>query len=142
MKLLYGIFLVLMVFVSACAQQPTGQTVQPLPQETPPVVEEAEPETAEVVEEETPLEKAEVRILGQGEFDPNELAISVGETVTWVNTDSKEAVIIIFKDGKVYQNSQKIKPGEKFEHEFKEQGSYQYWRNVAFSSDGAKITAK
>ena len=85
---------------------------------------------------------AEVRILGQGAFDPEELTISVGDSVTWINTDEKEAVIIIFKDGKTYTNSNKFDPGEQFEHEFTEKGSYQYWRDIALASDGATITVE
>src|SRR3989338_8955393 len=128
MKLFYAIILSLLVLVSACAQkaEPAAQTVQQSQPEAQPVEEQAEEtlEVAEEIVEETPTTN-EVRVLGQGAFEPNALTINAGDTVTWVNTDEKEVVIIIFKDGKVYQNSQKFKPGEKFEHEFKEAGSYQ-----------------
>jgi len=84
----------------------------------------------------------DIQILGQGAFDPDTLTINVGDSVTWVNTDEKEAVIIIFKDKSVYTNSNKFDPGEKFEHEFTEAGSYQYWRNIALASDGGTITVE
>ena len=85
---------------------------------------------------------SEVRVLGDGAFDPDALTINVGDSVTWINTDDREAVIIIFKDGRTYMNSQKFDPGEQFENEFMEAGSYQYWRNIAFSSDGGMITVE
>jgi len=84
----------------------------------------------------------DIQILDAGNFDPTEMTINSGSTVTWINSDSKEAVIIIFKDGKTFENSNKIKPGEFYELELTEAGSYQYWRNVAFSSDGGMITVE
>lgn len=145
MKMFYAIILVLAVLVSACAQQtgPAAQTADESQPEAQPAEEAAE-ETLEIPEETTEETATtnEIRVLGQGAFEPNALTINAGDTVTWVNTDSKEAVIIIFKDGKVYENSQKFKPGEQFEHQFKEAGSYQYWRNIAFAGDSATITVQ
>ena len=148
MKLFYAIVIALMVLISACAQQP--QKVQPQPTQPAPAPETAEPvveeteaeaEVAEEVVEEAPS-TTEVRILGDGAFDPDALTINAGDSVTWINTDEKEAVIIIFKDGSTYTDSQKFKPGEQFEHEFTEAGSYQYWRNIALLGDGATITVE
>jgi len=143
MKYFYAIILGLMVLVSACAQQvqqAQPQQTQPAPQPAAPV-EEAETEAEEEVVEAAPS-TSEVRVLDAGAFDPVELTINVGDSVTWINTDDKEAVIIIFKDGRTYMNSQKFDPGEQFENEFMEVGSYQYWRNIAFSSDGGMITVE
>ena len=69
-------------------------------------------------------------------------AISAGSSVTWINDGEKGMVVIIFKDGGSYTNSQTIKPGEKFEHEFTEAGEYEYWQNIAFGGDSSKITVE
>jgi len=94
------------------------------------------------VQETETSSSVEVRILTAGAFDPDELTINVGDSVTWINTDEKETAIIIFKDGRSYMNSNKIKPGEQFENEFMEAGSYRYWINIAFGSDGGMITVE
>jgi len=141
MRLFYAILLVLIVFVSACAQQPEPA---PVPTQQPVVVEPAE-EVVVVEEEEVEVavpSTSEVRILAGSAFDPDSLTINVGDSVTWINSDEKVAILIIFKDDRAFQNSNRILPGEKFEQEFTEAGSYQYWRNIAFTSDGATITVE
>ena len=143
MKYFYAIIFGLMILVTACAQevqQVQPQSTQPSPQPAVPT-EETEIEVEEEVAEVAPS-SSEVRVLTAGAFEPTELTINVGDSVTWINTDDKEAVIIIFKDGRTYTNSNKFKPGEQFENEFMEAGSYQYWRSVAFSSDGGMITVE
>ena len=146
MKLFYVIILGLMVLVSACAQQPEPAAQPAEPPEVQPESQPEEPEEVEVAAEETieeiTLSGSEIRVLAQAAFEPNTLTINVGDSVTWINSDSAEAVIIIFKDKSAYMNSVKFDPGEKFEHEFTEAGSYQYWRNLAFSSDGGTITVE
>lgn len=148
MKIFYGLVLVLMLFVSACAQQPAAQPeqqVQPEEEAAEDVVVEEIVEETEAAAEEEVVKAAgatDVRILNGGSFDPTDLTISVGDSVTWFNDDEKEAVIIIFKGKSAYMNSNRMHPGEQFEHEFKEEGSYQVWRNIAFSSDAATITVE
>jgi len=145
MRLLYVIVLALMVLVSACAQQPPP-VQQPIGAEVPPLPEEPEVVDVEGAAEEEVEEKVagseDVRIIGVGAFDPAELTINVGDSVTWFNDKEKEVVIIIFKGKVAYMNSNKIKPGEQFEHEFTEAGEYQYWQNIAYGSDGATITVE
>ena len=158
MKLFYGIILVMMVFVSACAPQvvqPEADTT-PLPtggQDAGDAIEEKEDagevmedkgDTLEGKEGEAMEDKgdADIRALGAGAFDPDELTISAGSSVTWMNSANKNLVILIFKDGKSYMNSQKIDPGEIFENEFTEAGEYQYWQNIAYSGDGGTITVE
>ncbi len=149
MKLFYGIVLVLMIFVSACAQQAAEQA----PVTEPEAIAEAEvqPEAgaegtgaAVAVPEEEVVETTsnEIRSVGAGGFDPDELTISAGSAVTWINDDEKALVIIIFKDGKSFMNSNRIMPGEKFEVEFTEAGEYEYWQNIAFGVVGGKITVE
>ncbi len=151
MKIFYGLVLVLMLFVSACAQQPAAQPAQQQVQPEEEVMEEVvEEEAMEEAAEEEVMEEAmeetqgvtDIRILNGGAFDPTELTINAGDSVTWFNDDEKEAVVIIFKGKSAYMNSNRMQPGEQFEHEFKEEGSYQFWRNIAFSSDAATITVE
>jgi plastocyanin len=175
MKLFYGIVLVLVVFVSACAQK--QQDVQPIAQPTP----EA-PDTPEMVAEDEAMEEgamekgdsmegeamddveamekdgdamegesmkdkgstlsaADIRILGKGGFEPSELAINAGESVTWINDDEKSFTMTIFKDGKWYMNSDVMQPGDLFEYEFGEEGTYEYW-TLAYGPMDAKIVVE
>ena len=145
MKLFYAIILGLMVLVSACAQQ--AETARPAQPEAGEAMEDKE-EAAEVEapaeqeEAEVVASTEEIRVLGDGAFEPNALTIKAGDSVTWINTDDEGAIIMIFKDGNFYQNSQKFDSGESFELEFMEAGSYEYWRNVAYSGDASTITVE
>ncbi len=94
------------------------------------------------VEEVPEVTSDEVRYVGAGGFDPAELTISAGSAVTWINDDDKKGAVVIFKDGRSYVNSNGLMPDEKFEHEFTEAGEYDYWWNVAFTGDSAKITVE
>lgn len=149
MKLFYGIVLVLMIFVSACAQQAAEQA--PVTEPEASAEAEVQPEAgaegtgaavAAPEEEVAETTSNEIRSVGAGGFDPDELTISAGSAVTWINDDEKALVIIIFKDGKSFMNSNRIMPGEKFEIEFTEAGEYEYWQNIAFGVVGGKITVE
>ena len=98
MRWLYGGFLILMVFVSACAQQ------------TEPVAPEPEPEPAEgtgaAVAPQIEETVNEIRYVGSGGFDPKELTISAGSAVTWINSDSKAGGLLIFKDGRSFTTAE------------------------------------
>jgi len=153
MKLFYAIMLVLLVLVSACAQQ-TASPVQPARPAEQPIVQPEEDvaamedesgesmgdKTGDVMEETTRALSGDVSIVGKEGFDPLEMAISAGDAVTWVNGDEKDLVIAFFKDGSFYFNSAVIKPGESFEHEFKDKGSYEYW-TLAYGVKG-KLTVQ
>ena len=147
MKVLYGLVLVLMIFVSACAQQ-TGPAAQPTPASNPaPVVQEPVPESgtdgtgaavAPQIEEKAPEVKSnEVRLLGAGKYDPLEVKISKGGTVTFFNEGKLKTVITIKGKGKVI-NTPVVQPGDKFEQELIEAGTYEYW-GVSYGPGGAKI---
>src|SRR3989338_8270204 len=104
MKLLYGVFLVLMVFVSACAQQtepvaPPGAP-EPEPAATAPKPAAAEGTGAAVAPQEKAETVNEIRYVGAGGFEPDELTIKAGSAVTWINDDEKAGAVILFKDGK------------------------------------------
>jgi len=142
MKLFYGIVLVLMVFVSACAQQaapeaaPEAAPSAPAPAAAPSPADDTEVEAPEVVE----TTSEDIRALNGGNFEPNELAISVGSSVTWRNTVDTNMVIIVFKENRAFSTSQKLDMDETFEQEFTEPGEYQFWQNLAFSGDSGTIT--
>ena len=146
MKIIYGIVLILMLLVSACAQQTAPQAQQqPVNNVVQEVVVE-EPAGQEAVEEVVAPEESgvgtsdyfDVSIVGKEGFDPLESKIASGNAITWMNNDKKELILTFFKDGKFYLNTPKIKPGEKFEHQFNEKGSYEYW-SIAYGQSGAKI---
>ncbi len=146
MKLIYGVFLVLMVLVSACAQQAAPPVAPPVEPEPQPVAEpEPEPEAAEgtgaTVAPQVPT-SAEIRYVGAGGFDPKELTISAGSAVTWINSDSKAGGLLIFKDGKSFTGSGRLAPDGKFEYEFTEAGVYDFWWNLAFGSVSGKLTVE
>ena len=146
MKLFYAIVLVLMVLVSACA------TVEQPPVVTTPTVEpevqpEAEaPETGAAVgvpvEEEKAPEAAtgnEVKILGVGQYDPEEVTINAGGSITFFNEGKLKSVIAI-KGTSGIINTPVVKPGDKYEQEFAQAGEYDVWA-VAYGM-GVKVTVK
>jgi len=144
MKLFYGIVLVLIVFISACAQQPVAQP-EPQPSAPPAPPPEPEPKPVDVApEEDVPVETSttDIRYVGAGGFDPSDVTISVGSSVTFFNDDSKPIVIIIFKDGKTYTVISRMNPGQQTEHEFTEPGAYQFWWNIAYAAVGGTITVQ
>jgi len=140
-----------MVFVSACAPQVAEPEAQPSapPAAAPEPEPEPEPEiegtgAAVAVPEEEAAETSttDVRYSGAAGFDPADLTISVGSSVTWFNDDSKPFVVIVFKDGKSYKAIPRINPGQQGEYEFTELGVYEYWWNLAYSPNGGKITVE
>ena len=142
MKLIYGVFLVLMVFVSACAQQvaqPVAPPSEPEPVATAP---EPEPEPEAAVAPQVEETVNEVRYVGSGAFEPKELTISAGSAVTWINSDSKAGEVLIFKDGRSFVSSRRLVPDGKFEYEFTEAGVYDFWWNLAFGSVSGKLTVE
>ena len=147
MRWLYGVFLILMVFVSACAQQtePVAPPSAPEPEPAAPAP-EPEPEAAEgtgaAVAPQVEETVNEIRYVGAGGFEPDELTISAGSAVTWINSDSKAGGLLIFKDGKSFTNSGRLAPDGKFEYEFTEAGVYDFWWNLAYGAVSGKLTVE
>ena len=149
MKLFYGFVLILMVFVSACAQQPAAepeaQPPAPAPSSTPKAAPEAEEKfKAEGTGATVAAPEAasyDIRYAGAGGFDPDELTIGAGSSVTFFNDDSKTMVVIVFKDGRNFATP-RIKSGQQAEVEFTEPGEYDFWWNLAYSAVGGKITVE
>lgn len=127
MRIIIAFGLILVLFLSACAvsQQPVEQVTDPESS----IEEQIEEQIEEEIQVEEPKEvtSGEIRILGKGGFEPDELTVSEGSTLTWFNDDERSIVLSIFKDGKFYQNSGLIKAGERFELTLNETGSYEYW---------------
>ncbi len=146
MKLIYGVFLVLMVFVSACVQQAAQPVAPPSAPEPAAPVPEPEPEAAEgtgaAVAPQVEETVNEVRYVGSGGFDPKELTISAGSAVTWINSDSKAGEVLIFKNGKSFVSSKRLAPDGKFEYEFTEAGVYDFWWNLAYGAVSGKLTVE
>lgn len=147
MKLFYGIVLIMVMFISACAPQAAEPEAQPSAPVTAPEP-EPEPETegtgaavAPPEEEAAETSTTDVRYVGAGGFDPDKLTISVGSSVTFFNDDSKSMVIIIFKDGKTFATP-RLNSGQQFEVEFTESGEYDYWWNIAYAAVGGTITVE
>lgn len=148
MKLFYGIVLVLMVFVSACAQQPAAepeaQPTAPEPSPTPEAAPEAEEESeaeAEATVAAPEVDSQDVRYVGASGFEPDELTISAGSSVTFFNDDSKNMVVIVFKDGRKFATP-RLNPGQQAEVEFTEPGKYDFWLNLPYAPVGGKITVE
>jgi len=148
MKLFYGIILIMVAFISACAPQAAEPEAQPSAPVAAPEP-EPEPETegtgaavAPPEEEAAETSTTDVRFSGAAGFDPADLTISAGSSVTWFNDDSKPFVVIIFKDGESYKAIPRIKPGQQGEYEFAESGVYSYWWNLAYAPNGGTITVE
>ena len=153
MKLFYGIILVLVVFISACAAQPEAEPSAPEAQpaeadDSGAAIEDEGIDTdgtgaAVAVPEEEPAETSttDVRYVGAGGFDPDKLTISAGSSVTFFNDDSKTIVIIVFKDGRNFATP-RLNPGQQVEVEFTESGEYDYWWNLAYAAVGGKLTVE
>ncbi len=99
------------------------------------------PTAAVVSEKEPALAQEEVAILGREGFDPEELTITEGKPVVFVNQDSR-AVVITFQHNtsRKVANSVVIPPGESYIHSFTEAGTYDYW-TIGYGIKG-KITVE
>ena len=150
-RYLIGLFLVLLV--AGCQQQaatteppattaPTEPAVTEQPPSEPAETTEEPPLTEEPLlgaQEEPAATGSDVSILGKGGFDPEELTVQTGAIVTFMNNDPKNKdIVLTFKAGKKFINSDKIKAGEKYEQEFAEAGTYEYW-SLAYGVKGKII---
>lgn len=72
---------------------------------------QAEPETVEVE-------------LKDNRFHPAEIEINAGDTVRWVNVESRTSHDVYFPDHGI--ESERFFPEESFEHTFEEPGTYEY----------------
>jgi len=68
----------------------------------------------------------------EGQFEPASVAVAVGGTVTWNNTDTKEHSVVSY-DGLF---SQHLQYGESFNYTFTRNGTYQYHDVLYDGMDG------
>lgn len=146
MKIFASLILTVMLLASACAQQATEKQPEddmqmPIEENVPEaIVEETEeePEAIDAGQDEASQEikSNEVRMLGVGKYDPLEVRISKGGTVTFFNDGNIKTVITI-KGAKTI-NTPVVEPGKRYEQEFTEAGTYEYW-GVAYGPGDAKI---
>ncbi len=132
MKIINLFLIGLVLFLIACApktQLPTGSTVRAPVDETDREITISEEDVKETTIKRKVKETTgdEIRILGKGGFEPKELTVNTGSTITFFNDDEKKLTLTFFKDGKFHQNSDIIQPEGKFELTFGEEGSYEYW---------------
>jgi len=126
MKIGYVVALLMIAFIVGCAA-PKTQPEAPAEEPTAEVEEPPEPTAAAIGEQ--PAEEikevaidADIQILSKA-FDPGELTVSAGSTVTWINMD-KAAVhsLSIIGKGVICQRKQ---TGETCEYTFEEAGTYE-----------------
>ena len=80
------------------------------------------------------IEKLDVEILNF-RFEPEELTISVGDSVMWVNEGSAPHTV----DFEDIDGSGTIRTGNGFERQFDEPGTYEYWCNNHPGMEGTII---
>jgi len=113
--------LAILIMVGCATKQPEAPPeTPPVPPETPPESVEEAPAVEETVEE--PVVGADIKILNKA-FDPEELTLSAGSTVTWINMD-ETTVHSISIVGKGVICSRK-KAGETCGYTFEEAGTYE-----------------
>lgn len=69
-------------------------------------------------------------ILGKEGFSPAELTIDAGDSVTWLNADQREKVLVLtFQkiNTREFITSLSIPPGQEWDHVFTQSGEYTYW---------------
>ncbi len=70
-------------------------------------------------------------------FSPQVIAVSAGDTVQWVNTDTVAHTVT--SDGSLLWDSGTIKPGASYERQFKFAGSYPYHCGIHSTMKGTVV---
>jgi len=72
-----------------------------------------------------------ISVLGKNGFSPDSITIKPGDTIIWSNYDpAKRIMVIVFHrldDRWKYENSPKVKPGERYSYLFTQAGEYEFW---------------
>ena len=138
-KILSLIIIIIGLMMISCTQAPE-KTTGSVPIQQPAA---SLPEQIETVPEEAGFSISQnIKILGKSGFDPAEISIKRGDTLIWLNEDTKNMVLNIKKGTKPawakVVASDLIKKGESYERTFDEAGDYEYW-TIAYGVIG-KIT--
>jgi len=125
MRLGYIVALLMIVLMVGCATtQPAAPPAAPATPPAAPATPPAAPETppAAPAEDAEPVVDADIQILNRA-FDPDELTVSSGSTVTWINMDESAVhSLSIVGQGVICSRKQS---GETCEYTFGEAGTYE-----------------
>ncbi|MEA2036664.1 MAG: cupredoxin domain-containing protein [Nanoarchaeota archaeon] len=136
-SLLIALVVILIVLLILSLQYNTQdqEVIVPAVSEKKYTIEEViEPETEEIAEE-TPLEEShieeEIEVLNEYailiqnlKFNPNEITVPVGTTITWINKDTSPHKVVAF-DRTFY--GPRMAPGGEYTFTFTEVGTYTYF---------------
>ena len=112
----YGILIIALIcalFVAGCTSQPAGAPAAPA----------AVQPTAQA-----PAGPTATVLIEQKAFNPNELRVAVGTTVTWINQDTVSHRVV-HQPGKGESelfHSDRLDPGQSFSYTFTQAGKYFY----------------
>lgn len=120
MKKLAALLAVLALGTVACSSDTAtpDDTTSSTPA-TSPTTDETDTDTDDDAEENT------VEVI-DNEFDPEEIEISAGESVTWIWVDTAELHNVVAEDQSFSSGSPTAEPDTEFTHEFDEAGTYEY----------------
>ena len=82
-----------------------------------------------------------VNILGKAGFNPEELVLDAGDSVTWINADpqKEDIVLVIQREGtREFRTTKAIRRGEQTTLIFPEIGRFGYW-SVAYGKKGLVV---
>lgn len=133
--------------VTGKAVKDADETISDGPIENTNRKEEHEDATADLVIEEETLEKTrtirgvnhhDVYVRDREGFNPKEMTINSGDSVSWKNEGHRGMILLMFKDGKQYLHQNAIDSGDTFAYQFNETGSYDIYWNIV----GGPVTGK
>lgn len=125
---LVGVLLIITSIVVACAQQtPIQQTpTQQTPTQPAPVM-----TTINIIFD---YGTANLGVLYGGGFEPRNISVSVGSTVTWNNTDAWHVQHSVVSNDGLF--NQLLLYGESFSYTFTQKGSFTYQDPIYDNMDG------
>lgn len=133
---LVGVLLIIISIVGACAQQAPNQPVpaqqtpaQPAPTQPAPVM-----TTINIIFD---YGTANLGVLYGGQFEPRNISVSVGSTVTWNNTDAWHVQHSVVSNDGLF--NQRLTYGESFSYTFTQKGSFTYQDPLYDNMDGTVI---
>jgi len=123
LQAIVGILLVLALVAGCSPSAPQAAPSEPAPA---PAVPPQEQSAAPVDTAPAASSGDEVHILGKEGFDREEVSVSAGGTIRFVNDDAKP-MTLTFKGPSGNSASSLIKSGESYEKTFDMAGTYQFW---------------
>lgn len=139
-----SLVLVFCVLLVSCSEVNQTTEIEP-PPELEEVPKESDPsiELEEVeVKDSTIVPKEYIVRVNSTAFNPKNLVINKGDTVTWVNDHKSNMILIVYLDEEKYMDESVTKPGKSFSHTFDEKGGYNVYLNVVEGSISGRIEVK